>query len=242
MDYTDDGISIKELFDIVFKNIILIIAITFAFAVVGLALAITKDSVYQVQTTTLVNISIGDDDVSSDGVTTTLRLLETIQEWFSTELVLSAVREEMEALGMDIEEEYTKKNIESNITSSSSTSNLFIKIYYEDKDVENAVIICNLIMTEGIRLWSEQSDLTGNTYNTGNATTFVITDTASVEESEDVSMSGFLYVLISAFVGGIISLGLVIVKELSSNVITNKEQVEKISGMKIVAVIPNLKN
>jgi len=151
------------------------------------------------------------------------RLLPTVAEFLQSERVLDNVIDE---LGLDL----SVAQIKSGLNVRSSTTSYFIYISYESVDAQLSRDIVNTVIQEAITLANAEDDFSIFRNK--------ITQTSTGKLGTYSSPNRPLYVIIGLILGGIVGVGLALVKELFNNTYKSKEQLEQSFGIQVLGVIP----
>jgi len=221
---TTNEISLIDLFKILRKNLLLIIAFTFAFAVFATVYAYgIADPTYKSNADVMVQVQT---DAAVEGAydyTTAQKLLATIAELMKKDVVLIEVID-------DLNLEMTANQIRDGLTVTSSTTSYFINISYisedvtETRDVVNGVIDAAIDIANNNPAFSAIKDKITRTSNAG----------LGVYESPNKP----LYIVIGIILGGIVGVGIALLKELFNNTFQTKDQLENYFGIQVLGVIP----
>lgn len=230
----EDGVSIKEIFYMIIKNLRLIILILLVFVIGGLLYTCNTKTVYQSTARILVNTDT-DGIITSEGVTLGLRLAETIKVWLSDEVVINEVVNELKQIDEKYEE-YDINRIESNLSIDGSSTTLFVTVNYTDFEIESSSLICNLIVEKGIETWDDKLEIGANIETVNKSNFFVIASPAS--HAIEISISRELYMILFVLVGGIVGCTVSLIKELILNKVISEEDLEKLTKSNIIGVIP----
>lgn len=227
----DTGISLVELFQILFRNIILICIITAFAAVVGAIYTFRfVTPKYQSSGSVMVQVYRSEGDGGTNpsdfNLTDTLRTVQTVAEFLETNAVLNLV---IADLSLDM----SAKEIRSGLKVSYSTSSLIIKLSYENEDPQLAKVILESIIENG-------KDYADANYP-------IIKD---VVKPLDVPESGTysspnkpLYLIISVLLGGILGVGTAFVLEAFKTTVRNKKELEALlPKYQVIGIIPIIQN
>ena len=224
IEVQENEISLLDLYLIIRKNFILILTFTillamiaagYAFLIVDETYASNADMMVQVQTDQTVD--------GSYDYNTAQKLLATITEFMSKDVVLDEVVR-------DLDLSYTPKQIRSNLTVTSSNTSFFINIKFVDVDAELARRIVDSVIDNAIQI-ANGNDAFSSLKNKMTRTSFA---DVGVYEAPNKP----LYVAIGIILGGITGLGFVFIKELMNNSYKTKEQLENAFTIQVLGVIP----
>lgn len=227
----EEGMTLQDLFRIVWKNIILIAFITLWVTVIGVVYTlIIVTPKYTADTSIIVQVDVGSTGNSEQSaIYVAQNLILTYKEFVTSNLVLQSV---LDDLGNQLPEGYTIAQLRNNITVSSQTSVLIINISVEDTSPTLAANIANELVTNSIAMANDSQQgyvLLQNKLKT--------LDVAEVPKAPS-SPNKILNSIISILLGGIIALGVVFVKELFNNKFQSTEEMEKYLKLKVIAAVP----
>lgn len=221
---SQNEISLVDLFLIIKKNIILILAFTvfvgmlavvYAFFVVNEKYASSADVMVQVQVTGPVE---GSYDYNN-----AMKLMSTIAEFMEKDIVLNQVND-------DLNLNRTANSMRSNLTIKTSVNSFFVNIKYTDENPETAGLIVNSIIDNAIGIANNDPAFP--------ILKDKITRTSFAENGLYSSPNKPLYLLIGIILGGIVGVGFVFLKELLNNSFKTKEQLEAAFGIQVLGTIP----
>jgi len=224
MDIQENEISLLDLYLIVRKNIVLILTFTTLFAMIAAGYAfLIVDETYASNADVMVQVQTDQTVDGSYDYNTAQKLLATITEFMSKDVVLDEVVR-------DLDLSYTPKQIRNNLTITSSNTSFFINIKFVDEDAELARQIVDSVIDNAIQV-ANGNDAFSSLKNKMTRTSFA---DAGVYEAPNKP----LYVVIGIILGGITGLGFVFVKELMNNSYKSKEQLEAAFKIQVLGVIP----
>lgn len=228
----DEEIDIKELFDIFWKKKTIIILVTIIFAVMGIGY--TKYLVnpkYKSATTLLLaqNNLQGTGDTTNEITQTDITLNQTLVSTYSV-LVKSknVIGQTLENLNMTyLDQEEVRKNISVKAVEDTQV----IEITYVNEDPR----IAYLITAELAKVFSEK--VVVEIYNINNV---YIVDKAELE-TEPYNVNPIKDIAIFAIAGFGLSCGIIFVFSLFDTTVKTQEDVEKKTGLSVLAQIPAVK-
>lgn len=224
IDAQENEISILDLYLIVRKHLVLILTFTTFFAMIAAGCAfLIVDETYASNADVMVQVQTDQTVDGSYDYNTAQKLLATITEFMSKDVVL-------EQVVRDLDLSYTTKQIRSNLTVTSSNTSFFINIKFEDADKDLARQIVNSIIDNTI-LVANGNDAFSSLKNK-------VTRTSYADVGVYEAPNKPLYVVIGIILGGITGLGFVFVKELMNNSYRSKEQLEAAFKIQVLGVIP----
>jgi capsular polysaccharide biosynthesis protein len=159
----------------------------------------------------------------SGAVSLAQQLVITYKDFATDPLVLSSVIEEIPQLAG-----LTTSQLKEMITLSSVTSSVIVRIEVVSDSPELAALIANTLVLNSIELSEDHRFLEGR-----------VTQMLPAEApSRPTSPNKILNVVISFLVGGILSLGIVFVKELFNNKFQSPAEMEKYLNINVIAAVP----
>ncbi|HKL47743.1 MAG TPA: Wzz/FepE/Etk N-terminal domain-containing protein [Candidatus Izemoplasmatales bacterium] len=226
----DEGISLKELFKIVWDNIALIIIIGFWVVVLGVVYSfVIVTPQYTAQASVMIQVDV-DEDVSSEQSALYIAnsLKGTSEEFMLSNKVLLGVIEDLD-LGM------TTGALKNSISISSNQDALIMYISVENESPELAAQIVNQLIQNA----KETAD---GVYDPSFESTYLKERLMPFDyaraPSNPSSPNKVLNIAISIILGGIIALGVVFVKEAFNNKFKSPEELEKYLKIKVLATVP----
>ncbi len=221
---TTNEISLIDLVKILRANLILILAFTFVFATLATIYAyVIADPKYKSNADVMVQVQTDQAVEGAYDYTTAQKLLATIAELMTKDIVLDNV---IDTLGLAM----SANQLRSGLTITSSTTSYFINISYVSEDVEETRDVVNAVIDSAIDIannnlgFSPIKDKITRTSNAG----------LGVYESPNKP----LFIIIGIILGGIVGVGLALIKELFNNTFRTKEQLENYLGIQVLGVIP----
>lgn len=216
-------ISLLDLYKILKNNFILILVLTLLIGTIaGVFAFVIVDPKYKSNADIMVQVPFEGSSENFD-LLNAQRLLPTVAEFLQSERVLDNVIDE---LGLDL----TVAQIKSGLNVRSSTTSYFIYISYESVDSQLSRDIVNTVILEAITLANADDDFSIFRNK--------ITQTSTGKLGVYSSPNRPLYVIIGLILGGILGVGLALVKELFNNTYKSKEQLEQSFGIQVLGVIP----
>jgi capsular polysaccharide biosynthesis protein len=226
----EEGITLSELIQIVWKNITLVILVTLWVTVLGVIYTyVVVDPTYTAETSIMVQVDItGGSTSEQSAIVIAQNLIATYKEFVVSNRVLQSVVDDIEALPATT----NLKTLKSNITVSSSTSVLIIYIKVVNTDPATAKEIADKLV--------ENSILIANDENSGYPllrNKLRLLDEAQLPASPSAP-NKMLNIVISFLLGGILSFGIIFVKELFNNKFQTTSDMEKYLGINVIAAVP----
>lgn len=229
-----EGISLKDICRVIWKNIILVAIITVVFTALGTiyAVAIAKPT-YSSTSTVVVAVTQGSGTAETTDYVNSLRVVTTVGQLMEEDIVLEKVADDLESyLGKypnDEEKRDVIRSIKKMISTSYSTSSFLVTITVTSKDPELSKRIANYTVLNLIEVCN---DPTGNDglAMLKNA----ITQTTPAQTGSFAGPNRKLYVLVSFVLGLVVSFVVVFIKEFLSSRFKTKEEVKNYLGLEIV--------
>ncbi|OQX93219.1 MAG: hypothetical protein B6I17_03755 [Tenericutes bacterium 4572_104] len=225
----EEGMTLQELFKIVWVNKALIFWVTLWVTVFGIIYTyVIVTPKYEANTSIIV--ALNDQDESSDqtSLSVSLNLIGTYKEFLESNLVLESVLDDL----TDLPEDYTLANLQDDVSVKSSTSVLILRISVTNEDPVLATEIANKLVDNAIEIAND----------TDNGFALLQDKLAKFEEAKvplnPSSPNKLLNIVISILLGGMLSLGIVFVKELFNNKFQSADEMEKYLGIKVIAAVP----
>jgi len=226
----EEGMTLQELFKIVWLNKTLIILVTLWVMVVGIVYTyVVVTPKYTAETSLIVDVdyeSTGSSEQSA--VAIAQNLIATYKEFVVSNLVLESVIEDVVGLPA----EYSLSNLKNSISISTQSSVLIIYISVENESPELASEIANTLVANSISIANSEED--GYILLQDKLKLLDI----AVTPVNPSSPNTILNIVISILLGGILALAFVFVKELFNNKFQSSSEMEKYLGIKVIAAVP----
>lgn len=225
---TEEGITLSELFRIVWNNIILVVFVTLWVFVIGVVYTwVVVTPKYTAETSIMVQVDITDKTTEQSAIYIAQNLIATYKEFVVSDKVLSSVVADIpELTGTSL------AALKSNISISSSTSVLIIYISVENASPALAQEIANQLVENSIIIAND----TENGYVLLQNKLQVL-DVAQLP-ANPTSPNKLLNLIISLLLGGILALGIVFVKELFNNKFQSTQELERTLKINVIAAVP----
>lgn len=225
----EEGISLQDLFRIIWENTALILIITMWVTVIGIVytFAIVTPK-YTADTSLIVQVDVeatGTNEQSA--IVIANNLIGTYKEFIVSNKVLETVREDIPELA-----NASLSSLKNSISVSTTSNILIIHIKVENESPELAQEIANQIVENSIEIANDDQ----NPYILLQDKLIVL-DVAKLPENPS-SPNKMLNIAISIILGGIIALGVVFLKEFFNNKYKSIEEVEKHLNVKVIAAVP----
>ena len=226
----EEGMTLQELFRIVWLNKALIILVTLWIAVMGIVYTyVVVTPKYTAETSLIVQVDVEQSGTSEQSaISVAQNLIGTYKEFVVSNLVLESVIEDVDGL----DDGYSYDALRNSISISTTTGVLIIRISVENESAELAAEIADTLVANSIAIANDED----------NAYVFLqdklkLLDVAEIETNPS-SPNKMLNIVISFLLGGILSLGIVFVKELFNNKFQSASEMEKYLNLKVIAAVP----
>ena len=226
----EEGMTLQELFKIVWLNKFLIILVTLWVMVIGIVYTyVVVTPQYTAKTSLMVQVDVETSGTSEQSaISIAQNLIVTYKEFVVSNLVLESVIEDIDELS-----DYSISALKNDISISTTSGVLIIYISVENASPELAVEIANTLINNSIEIADDEESgflLLQNKLK--------VLDVARDQDTRLTSPNKMLNVVISILLGGILSLGFVFVKELFNNKYQSASEMEKHLGIKVIAAVP----
>lgn len=221
---TQNEISLVDLYLIIRKNLILIFVFTTFFAILaaGYAFFIANET-YASNADVMVQVEVDSAVEGSFDYSTAQKLLTTIAEYMSKDIVLDEVI-------VDLNLEKSTNSLRSGLSVNSSSTSYFINIKFIDENPLLAELIVDSVIENAIEIAN------GNPAFTSLKDKITRTSDASPYVYE--APNKVLYLVIGVILGGIVGVGFVFIKEFLNNSYKTKEQLEAAFEIQVLGIIP----
>ena len=224
-EFVEEGITLTELFKIVWANIIIVFLITIWVTIIGVIYTfVIIEPTFTAEASITIQVDISDTTSSDQSALSVSQNLVSMYKSFAvSDLVLDAVIASMvELTGVEADD------LEKSITISTVTSVPIIYIEVENEDPELAAAIANMLLLKSIEAADDFVLLRDK---------LRVLDSAKIPV-EASAPNKMLNVVISFLIGGILSLGVVFLKELFNNKFQSAAEMEKYLNINIIATVP----
>ncbi|PSL40755.1 capsular polysaccharide biosynthesis protein [Planomicrobium soli] len=222
----EEGISLREVFNILNKYKVLILSITFVAALLaGILSYFVLPPVYEGSTEILVNQNRAQNNqLTGQDVEADIRLIKTYSDIVENPEILKTVSEQLN-LGL------TAKQMSEQITVTSNENSQVISISVRDKNIERAVSIANTI----VEVFSEEVRKLLNVSNVS------VISAADIEDNPlPVGPKVFLNTAITSLIGLLFGTSLAFLINYLNTTIKNDQDVENVLNIPVLAMIPSL--
>lgn len=225
----EEGITLSELFRIIWTNIYLVLFVTMWITVFGLVYTyVGITPLYTAETSIMVQVDVTSTTTSEQSaIYVAQNLIATYKEFVVSEKVLSTVIADVPEL-----HNVSTTSLKNSISVTSNTSVLIIYISVENASPELASEIANQLVENSIEIANDP----GNAY-------VLLQDKlklldVAVAPTAPSSPNKLLNVVISFLLGAILSLGIVFVKELFNNKFQSTQELERYLKVNVIAAVP----
>ncbi len=226
----EEGITLQDLFKIVWLNKFVIVFITMSIAIIGIIYTyVVVTPTYTAETSLIVQVDFETSGTSEQSaISIAQNLINTYKEFVVSDLVLQSVIDDVDAL----DDSYSTTTLAKSISITTQTNVLIIYINVENESAALAAEIANVLVENSIEIADD--DVIGYILLQNKLTTL---DTAKVPD-EPSSPNKLLNVVISVLLGGILALGYIFVKEIFNNKYQSPSEMEKHLGIRVIASVP----
>lgn len=222
---SEQGISLSDLFKIIWNNIVIVFLVTLWVTVIGVVYTfVVINPTYTAKASISIEVSVTETTTSDQSaLSISQNLVATYKAFALTDLVLDAVIDDVEEIS-----ELNADQLASMISISTVTSVPIIDIAVENKDSELAAKIANSLILNSIDKADDYALLKDR---------LKPIDYAKVPLNPS-SPNKVLNVIISFMIGGILSLGIIFVKEMMNNKFQSAADMEKYLNINVIATVP----
>jgi len=227
----EEGISLKELFNIIWNNIALIVIITFWVIVLGVVYTyVVVTPAYTANASVMIQVDVGENVGSEQSALYIANSLKgTTEEFMLTDRVLNSVIDDLDLENISI------GSLKNSISISTSQDALIIYLEVENESPELASSIAN-------QLIQNTQEIADGTYDASFESEYLknrlIPLDFATEPVNPSSPNKVLNIAISVILGGILALGVVFIKEVFNNKFKSSEELEKHLKIKVLASVP----
>ncbi len=231
----ENGISIKEIMQLLWRNVILIAVITILATACGVGYAMKIKPTYTA-TRSLIVKAYNDDNLSSSSnnyndISVATKEMPTIAKFFTESSVISRAEDLYTGGGNG------GKINKSKIKVDYDTTTRFFTVSYTaaQDDVAEKVVDC--LVTAGKEIVEEKNvDGTANYFNVS----VQLTPTDGNKATVVTNLSRSKYVVIAFLLGLVLSVAIVFIKYFMDDTVKNKDELERISGVKMLAYLEKI--
>lgn len=225
----EEGLSFRGFMLLLWRNVILIVLVTAVVTIAGLVFAVSKKPNYTATRSIMVEADSSNTENMVNTSNMLTRELPNIAEFFKQLVVIDRAN--------DI---YTAKNggeiSIKKIGTDYNTSTRFVSVSYTDSDPDVAVAKVDALVQAEIEVISSRNP-------DGSSQYFPLTITVHRTDNDRAvfkESSGILKYVVIAFVGGLV-LGVIaaLVRYFMDDKLRSKNELERITGVKILALIEN---
>jgi len=230
-DYSEQEISLIDLYRIFIKNLLFIIITSLVFLSMSTIYAFfIVTPTYTSQADVMVQVELSNVNTSNAtfDYSTAFRLIDTISELMKKEIVLLDVQYELQNQGYII----SLNELRSGTTITSSSNSYFINVEFEHTNPQLTKVVADELINSVIKITNEEDAFPVLT-NKIRRTSFASLGTYS-------SPNKLLYSMIGLVIGGMISVGFVFLKEFLSQSFRSKEDLEQALNLQVIGIIPKI--
>lgn len=231
----EEGISLLDFLNILSRNIWVIAATIVVFMAFGFIyiFGIAKP-VYQSKCSVMVQFE--NQTTETSDISNSLKIVVTVAEFMQDEMILKKTASSLKEQNILI----SPKEIKSGLTVHYSSTSLNITVKFESNDKD----ICPLVVDQIIHSAEQTAN---NTLNENGDPYYksicnAISQIGKASEPVDSSTSKILLVLIFFLSGGVLGVLLALLRNLLTNYIHDKEEIEREFDVLVVGVIPEFPN
>jgi len=226
----EEGITLTDLFRIIWNNILLVFFVTLWVGVIGIVYTfVLVTPKYTAETSIMVQVDVtAQTTTEQSAIYVAQNLIYTYKEFVVSEKVLNTVLADVP----DIPAGTSVESLKNSITVSSTSNVLIIYISVESPSPELAAEIANQLVANSIEIANDEENAYVLLQNK-----LKVLDVATVP-TDPSSPNKLLNVVISFLLGGILSLGFVFVKELFNNKFQSTQDMEKALKINVIAAVP----
>lgn len=226
----EEGISLQELFHILWLNRMLIFLVTLWVMVLGVIYTyVIVTPTYTAETSLIVDVDYDATNINEQSaISIAQQLIDTYKEFVLSNLILDSVVEDIDELSAN----QSLSGLKNSISINTTTRVLIIRISVESESPELAAEIANQLVENSISIANDEENgyiLLQNKLK--------VLDVAEVPTSPS-SPNSILNIAISILLGGILSVGFIFVKELFNNKFQKPADMEKYLSIKVIAAVP----
>lgn len=226
----DTGITLLDLFNMLFRHIILIAIITVTITALG-ALYTFQFVQPKYESSALIMVKVEKSEGSGDStndydLTSTLRMIQTTAEFIETNRVLNDV---IAKLDLDLTASQVRKNLDIKY----SANSLIVTLTYQDESPTMSKLILNTIISSAKTIADEEFSILNN----------VIDPLDTAENGLYASPNKLLNLIISVLLGGIIGVVTAFLLETLKTTVRSKKELELLlANYQVIGVIPEITN
>jgi capsular polysaccharide biosynthesis protein len=222
----EETISLKDLFGILKKRVILILSLVLIAVILSAAVSyFYLTPIYQASTQILVNQAKNDGDGSITGdVQSNLQYINTYNVIIKSAAILKLVIDELEL-------KETTAQLNDKIHVSSQQNSQVVNISVQDQDIESAVLIANTTA----KVFQEEITKIMNVDNVS-----VLAEATATEGQAPIKPKPLINIAIALIIGIMTGVGLAFLLDYLDNTIKNEQEIENILGLPVLGVIASI--
>jgi capsular polysaccharide biosynthesis protein len=215
-------ITLLDIYRIIKKNLIMIFSLTFLFGILAsLYVFFLVDETYKSNAFVMVQIRNEGSSNNEFDLANAQKLLQTAADLIKMPVVLERVI-------INLELDLSVKELQDNLSVSSSSSSYFINVSYVSTDPALAKVIVNEVINEAIVFADAEIPILATN----------IIRTSFAQDGTYHEPNKILFAFIGLLLGGIAGVGIAFIKELMNNTFKYKDQLENVLGIQVLGVIP----
>ena len=226
----EEGITLSELIAIVWKNITLVVLVTLWVTVLGVIYTfVIVEPTYTAEASIMVQTDLSSGTTTEQSaIQVALALIPTYQDFMVTRKVLDSVVADIESLPAG----YSISSLRNSFSISRSTNSLIVYIKVVNQNPELAKEIANQLVENSIQIADNEETQYRTLKDKLRVVDLAITPTSPTAPNK------MLNVVISFLLGGILSFGIIFLKELFNNKFQSTNEMEKYLGINVIAAVP----
>jgi capsular polysaccharide biosynthesis protein len=227
---TQQELSLLDLWYMLLRHIWFIISVTALFFILASVYAffiVTPDYISRADIMVQVEQSSSSASDQNFDLVNAGRLLDTVRELMTKEVVLQKALETLSEQGYT---DLTVGYLRSGLTITSSNTSFFINIAFVDEDTELAEAVVNAVISAVIDITDVEDAFP--------VLTNKIRRTSFASEATYNSPNRILFAVIGIVLGGIVSVGIVFLKELLATNFKSKDEIERMLNLQVLGIIP----
>lgn len=225
VDEEESGITLKDIFYIIKKNIIVILSIIVAVLIVGSVYTFKiQKPVYQ--SSAEVMVSASSSDIEGQNYSLASYLTNTFVAYFKSDLVLDEVVNKLNEQNITISSSELKNNLDISIVNDS----LILELDYTSPSINNSKIILNTIIDTAIEITNKE--------NISELLKDKIMVFSYGKDGQRVSKT-MMNLALSLVIGVVIAFLYVLIKNAFDDTFKSKKDIEVVLNIPVIASIPH---
>lgn len=225
VDEEESGITLKDIFYIIKKNIIVILSIIVAVLIVGSVYTFKiQKPIYQ--SSAEVMVSASSSDIEGQNYSLASYLTNTFVAYFKSDLVLDEVVNKLNEQNISVTTSELKNNLEISIVNDS----LILELDYTSPSINNSKIILNTIIDTAIEITNKE--------NISELLKDKIMVFSYGKDGQRVSKT-MMNLALSLVIGVVIAFLYVLIKNAFDDTFKSKKDIEVVLNIPVIASIPH---